>query len=90
MIINRKAFPNGKAFFIAAICGRKIVLPWVVARVVLSLLMHPTPETIARAKEKVEQALYHYDKYFAKDVFAQLVGIDLPLPHMTLLFHHFY
>lgn len=49
MIINRKAFPIGKAFFIAAICGRKIVLPWVVARVVLSLLMHPTPETIGFA-----------------------------------------
>jgi len=29
-------------------------------------IFNPTPETIARAKEKVEQALYHYDKYFAK------------------------
>lgn len=30
-------------------------------------IFNPTPETIARAKEKVEHALYHYDKYFAKD-----------------------
>jgi hypothetical protein len=44
-----KGLPIGKAFFIAAICGRKIVPPWVVARVVLSLLMHPTPETIGFA-----------------------------------------
>ena len=30
-------------------------------------IFNPTSETIERAKQKVEQALYHYDKYFAKD-----------------------
>ena len=30
-------------------------------------IFNPTSETIERAKQKVEKALYHYDKYFAKD-----------------------
>lgn len=30
-------------------------------------IFNPTPETLARAKEKVEHALYHYDKYFSQN-----------------------